>query len=55
LCIERVYKSEWLRFVEADESASVAWYVIDGGEICEPCEGGVVAFESESERSKCQM
>lgn len=48
-CIERVYNDEHLRWVSSDEASSEATYQLCA-DIYEPCEGGIVVFDTLQER-----
>ena len=48
-CIEREYKNDYLKWQSSSEADSIATYSLCA-EICEPCEGGIVAFDDCGDR-----
>lgn len=49
-CIEREWKSDHLKWQASNEADSIAIYSLYA-DICEPCEGGIVAFDDLGERA----
>lgn len=48
-CIERVYESDWLKWVRSSEADNIATYKLTA-DIFEPCEGGIAVFDTYTDR-----
>lgn len=48
-CIDKVWRSDWLKWIRSNDADKIATYELTA-EIFEPCEGGIAVFDTYADR-----